>query len=469
MQPIVHEYLVHLEIVEKKGKKEKTIKSDIEKEEYIFQHENGMLRKEKQDDYPPGSKLLFKVRPSLSSKNKFEIIKPTNKSLKKNDEESMHHLKRYAWYRIKSKNENDKEDYILNENDIIKLGNQIYEVFKIKNKDNQDSKDKKKEKDNQESINTNNKSKDTNIESKTEESNKEFKVSNKEFIDTNKETEFSNSELKDANKESNQESKNTNNESKVSNKENKTEQSNKESKVADYDISNNYDISNINKKIDSIFEIFSLDNITKNTKNCRCCGKGEDNDNAKESEDPKKSNERNPLFTICSCGTSVHYECFMEEISIIINNKNINQIFTIEFNCPKCNEPYPLRFRKGTTIYDLIDYTLFQNSNYIILECVNEKNKNNNKKLVHFITLNKEEKITIGRNKNNHVIDNDQTVSGFHAVLKYKENGDLIIEDISSKSGTFVLIKGNIQMKKKTIKFQISHAGLINDITANLA
>jgi hypothetical protein len=79
--------------------------------------------------------VLFRIRKSFK-KNCYEIISPATKcnQLEKNDD-YIKNLDNRFWYVIKSnncKNFQNNEDYILKENDIIKLGLTKYEVIKIK-------------------------------------------------------------------------------------------------------------------------------------------------------------------------------------------------------------------------------------------------------------------------------------------------------------------------------------------------
>ena len=76
--------------------------------------------------------ILFRVRKSFKKKNYFEIINPINKNMEKNIY-NINNLNNRLWYQIKSEQDlwgNENEDYILNENDIIKIGIKKYEVIK---------------------------------------------------------------------------------------------------------------------------------------------------------------------------------------------------------------------------------------------------------------------------------------------------------------------------------------------------
>lgn len=89
--------------------------------------------------------ILFRIRKSINNNN-FEIINPVRINMKKN-EKNINNLKHYnLWYVIKSDGNfcgNNNEDYILNENDIIKLGNNQYEIITLNINITKDEEDKK--------------------------------------------------------------------------------------------------------------------------------------------------------------------------------------------------------------------------------------------------------------------------------------------------------------------------------------
>jgi hypothetical protein len=81
------------------------------------------------------NQILFQLRKSFK-KNCYEIINPIKKcnQIQKNSE-YIQDLNNRFWYVIRSKNqihEENDEDYVLNQNDIIKLGDKKYEVTKIR-------------------------------------------------------------------------------------------------------------------------------------------------------------------------------------------------------------------------------------------------------------------------------------------------------------------------------------------------
>ena len=112
-------------------------------------------------------------------------------------------------------------------------------------------------------------------------------------------------------------------------------------------------------------------------------------------------------------------------------------------------------------MYELIDLTMPSELDYIILESLDYIKDNANLKTVHMVTLTGDE-IHIGRYETNDIIDTDISVSRNHAIMTYnKENGKLILENLSEKFGTLVLVKGNIKMKDKNIHLQSGKSYII--------
>ena len=73
--------------------------------------------------------FFFSFRKSFKDKS-IKIINPIKKP-KQTDKAEILELKKYLWYMVNTeKKEKINEDYILNENDIIKFGDCIFEVIK---------------------------------------------------------------------------------------------------------------------------------------------------------------------------------------------------------------------------------------------------------------------------------------------------------------------------------------------------
>ena len=102
---------------------------------YIRRYNNCIIKKVNQSDINfENEVILFRTRKSLKNDNQYEIINPTKKSMKRN-QENINNLDNNAWLVIGTNSnhrqkENENEQYILNENDIIKLVLKKYEIIK---------------------------------------------------------------------------------------------------------------------------------------------------------------------------------------------------------------------------------------------------------------------------------------------------------------------------------------------------
>ena len=126
-----------------------------------------------------------------------------------------------------------------------------------------------------------------------------------------------------------------------------------------------------------------------------------------------------------------------------------------KFNCEVCEEPYSLSYKfieknnNKTNIYSLIDdINQPENFDYIILESLTFIKKNKNIKNIFVIKLTDRE-LNIGRHTDNDIIDNDMTISRYHAILKYNKNNGHITITNKSKFGVLLLIKDNVKLNVK--------------------
>ena len=89
--------------------------------------------------------LLLRIRKSSKIDNKYEIINPIPKNMKRN-EYNINQLNNALWYII-NYGENKNDSYTLNENDILKIGRKKYEVIKlnINNRNNYQNNDNNSE------------------------------------------------------------------------------------------------------------------------------------------------------------------------------------------------------------------------------------------------------------------------------------------------------------------------------------
>jgi hypothetical protein len=387
---------------------------------YIRKRNNCITKRNIQSDIDFGKDdILFRTRKSKKNDNLYEIINPVRKNLKKN-KENINNLNNKPWLVIGSESDccqDENEDYILNENDILKLGVKKYEVIE---KNINISKDKDTvNKNDCYNISQMNKQKgsifDINIEKNQYKSEK---IKNKE------------NELK-----------------------NECSQNIKESE-------NIYDIKRENDEENELAKFQLNENSIEQMETGE---KEESNENERCQiclEDV--STRENPLLKLCKCENWIHYECLKHYINTKMKISE-NEKFTVKtyickkFNCDICLAPYPLRFiiKEYNKLYRLIDYNIAPELNHIVLESLDYINKGMNEKIVHVVQL-IDNKIFIGRSLQNDIIDHHTSVSRNHAVLKFnRENGDLTIENRSKTFGTLVLIKDNIKMKEKKICFRV--------------
>ena len=186
------------------------------------------------------------------------------------------------------------------------------------------------------------------------------------------------------------------------------------------------------------------------------------------------SDRNNPLICLCNCRNYIHYECLKKflnsKIKVIENYKKTVKTYICEnFICDLCFKPYHLRFRipEFDKSYELIELTIPEKTDYICLESFDFIINNKNIKLLHIVQL-IEQEITIGRQGNNDIIDNDASISREHTVFRYnKNNRNLFLEDKNGKYGTLVLVRGNIKIKKEKTFFQIGNSYISMELKDN--
>ena len=347
--------------------------------------------------------ILFYARKSLKNNHNFEIVNPISKKKLEKNKSNIDDLNRRPWLIVNSKNAiyNENEDYNVQENDIIKLGDVKYEIIKksISVKENKDVKS-----DDQEEYNISKMNKERGSIFNIDIKKNQYRL-NENIISIKK-------EIKE-----------------------------------DYSSNNNSFKNNLLNKEEREKDIKNEENEIEK---CRICFE-------------TKSTKENPKIRLCSCHDFVHFECLKAYLNRKTeaqeNTKKKIITYTCKnFNCEVCYKPYPLRFRipEYDRIYELIDLNKPSELDYIILESLDFiKDNINNLKIIHVVTLNEDE-IKIGRNELNDIIDPDISVSRKHAILKFnKKTGKLNLENLSEKYGTLILIKGNIKMKEKKIHIQV--------------
>ena len=189
-----------------------------------------------------------------------------------------------------------------------------------------------------------------------------------------------------------------------------------------------------------------------------------------------ENDDKNDIFVhLCNCSGSIekiHLSCLKSWIKTKlerVNQKRNNFIFK-KFNCEICNKPYPLNFKYKDKIYSLLDLKIPPiNSNYIILESLNQLKDKNNIKNIQLIQIKEGNNISIGRSIESDIRINDISVSRNHAILSLR-NGKLYLFDSKSKFGTLVLLKDKIYLKNNLsyLNLQIGRTFIkINEIKSD--
>ena len=204
----------------------------------------------------------------------------------------------------------------------------------------------------------------------------------------------------------------------------------------------------------------------KNTKNkaiCRICY-GDD------------TSDENPLICPCICKGSmkyIHYDCLKnwlnskieEDISVDSENPEIEVISynRKDISCELCKEKLPDYVKYKDRFYNISFYKPKFEEFFVLESMRADKHK---AKFIHIISLDKKNSINIGRANECELSISELSVSRFHCII-HKDEGDLYLEDNSSKFGTLILIQNNnmimndfmplrVQINKTFIKFKIS-------------
>ena len=167
----------------------------------------------------------------------------------------------------------------------------------------------------------------------------------------------------------------------------------------------------------------------------------------------------NPMVHLCNCKGGLnfaHFDCIKQWMKTKLqlrenSKKTVKSYFIPKFNCEICKVPYPYKFKLSNRneVFELIDIER-PKENYIILESLDHiKENNENNKFIHVIKLINEEDITLGRSDHADIKINDISVSRIHARLNFNfQEKSLLINDMRSKFGTLVLIRGNFELNK---------------------
>ena len=183
----------------------------------------------------------------------------------------------------------------------------------------------------------------------------------------------------------------------------------------------------------------------------------------------------NPLISPCICKGSmkfIHYDCLKnwlnskieEDISVDSENPEVE---VISYNrrdiaCELCKEKLPDYVKFNDRYYNISFYKPKFEEFFVLESMRADKHK---AKFIHIISLDKKNSVNIGRANECELSISELSVSRFHCII-HKDEGELYLEDNSSKFGTLVLIQNDqmvmndyvplrVQINKTFVKFKI--------------
>ena len=234
----------------------------------------------------------------------------------------------------------------------------------------------------------------------------------------------------------------------------------------------NYNISELNKNCPPVFDVFNVnpEKINDDAK-CYICQNQDNVEDENKKADINNNNKDDTLIYLCNCKNRkyFHLSCLINKLNIKRDgNKPIDYSITIDnFECPNenCHQPYPLQYKitdkeNVNEIKYTIDYKDYEPKfgDYMILESLDKKRNNEYCKSIHIIKLNKlnNEYITLGREGDNDIVDDDISISRNHAIFCYNKNeGKIYLKNKSKKFGSQVLIKKGFNLLDKKIHLQV--------------
>ena len=213
------------------------------------------------------------------------------------------------------------------------------------------------------------------------------------------------------------------------------------SKNKNYNNDNNINVSIIKEKNGFISSKFS-----EEEKFCRIC--------FQKGFEPKignKDNEIDPLISVCKCEDSmkyVHLSCLKNKINLNIYKKHYKyyDIYLFQnYNCEICLETYPKYIIIDNKKIHLLDIDISNYDNYIICDMIKFDEKNDYVFRIGFLFIHFEEEsvIKFGRKKENDVVFNDLSISGYHCEL-ISNNGNIYIKDVGSSYGCLKYVKQDL-------------------------
>ena len=163
-----------------------------------------------------------------------------------------------------------------------------------------------------------------------------------------------------------------------------------------------------------------------------------------------------PLISVCKCSESMkytHLSCLKNKINsnIYKNHYKYYDIYLFKnYNCEICLETFPKYIMIDNKKINLLDLDTSNYENYAICDMIkfDEKNKYNYRIGFLVIHFDEESVVKIGRKKENDIIFNDLSISGFHCELIGK-NGNLFLKDVGSSYGCLKYIQNELEINEE--------------------
>lgn len=168
----------------------------------------------------------------------------------------------------------------------------------------------------------------------------------------------------------------------------------------------------------------------------------------------KEINNNDPLICPCKCNGSmkfVHLSCLKNNINLKIHKKHdkyYDMYLFQNYNCEICLATFPKYLIIKNKKINLLEIELSNYKNYALCDLI--QYDENNDYIFHIgylvLRLENEIPIKIGRKKENDVIFNDLSISGYHCELLVKNN-ILYLKDLGSKYGSMKYIRNEYEIQ----------------------
>ena len=169
---------------------------------------------------------------------------------------------------------------------------------------------------------------------------------------------------------------------------------------------------------------------------------------SKNSQLEELINNNDPLICPCKCNGSmkfVHLTCLKNNINLKIHKKHdkyYDMYLFQNYNCEICLATFPKYLIIKNKKINLLEIELSNYKNYALCDLIQYDENNDYIYHIGYLVLRLENEIPIkiGRKKENNVIFNDLSISGYHCELLV-QNNILYLKDLGSKYGSMKYIR----------------------------